>query len=517
MFSAGEYPLRQKEFNEPVHLPSYRQDSNVPLSRCCCRLGTFASISEPTDRFGVRQYDSCRCGSVGRKRLLSQGKIDLHGIEQRWEADGSKRDALPEKVGFIGLGVMGKPMALNVTKAGAKVASTVEDLFAECRIVIIMLFNENALTKRWREIRLGSSSCLGTTLFLPIKKHQFAREVLIDGSKQNALPAKLENEMAYVIQITATGGAEVLTYKETDIGPPGENELRIKQTCCGVNFIDTYFRSGLYPVELPFTPGQEAVGVVTSIGPGIADFKVGDRVAYTGKGGGYASERNVPGAAAFKVPDWVSDEAAAALTMKGLTAQMLIRQTFRVEPGMTVLVHAAAGGMGTILAQWASHLGARVIGTVGSDEKIRMARKNGCKDVIVYSREDFAERVLDITAGKLCDVVYDGVGKTTAIGSLDSLKPMGMFVSYGNASGPVEPFAMLELAKRGSLFATRPMMPHYASTRERLVSMIGEFYEALRDGVVKAPNVESFTLENAADAHRSLEGRHTTGSVVLVP
>lgn len=324
--------------------------------------------------------------------------------------------------------------------------------------------------------------------------------------------------MAHVVSIHAHGGPEVLRFEEQDVGDPGPLELRIRQTRCGVNFIDTYFRSGLYPVKLPFVLGQEATGEVLAVGTQVADFKVGDRVTYsTMGGGGYASERLIAAEAAFKLPEWVSDEVAAALTMKGLTAHMLLRQTFIVGPGTVMLVHAAAGGVGTLLCQWGVHLGATVIGTVGSDEKAEAARANGCRDVIVYSRENFAERVKEITNGDLCDVVYDGVGKTTAMGSLDSIKPLGMFVSYGNASGPAEPFSMLELAKRGSLFATRPMMPHYASTTAKRDAMAAEFFATLRDGSVKGPPISQFALRDAAEAHRELEGRRTAGCLVLVP
>ncbi|SEK13146.1 MULTISPECIES: quinone oxidoreductase [unclassified Variovorax] len=324
--------------------------------------------------------------------------------------------------------------------------------------------------------------------------------------------------MAHVVSIHAHGGPEVLKFEQRNVGDPGPKELRIRQTRCGVNFIDTYFRSGLYPVTLPFILGQEAAGEVLSVGTEVTGFQVGDRVSYsTMGGGGYASERVIASDAAFKVPEWVSDEVAAALTMKGLTAHMLLRQTFKVVPDTVMLVHAAAGGVGTLLSQWGSYLGATVIGTVGSDDKVEVALANGCRHVIVYSRESFADRVKDITKGELCDVVYDGVGKTTAMGSLDCLRPRGMFVSYGNASGPVEPFSMLELAKRGSLFATRPMMPHYASTEAKRDAMAAEFFGALKDGGVKAPPIKRFALSDAADAHRELESRRTAGCLVLVP
>lgn len=324
--------------------------------------------------------------------------------------------------------------------------------------------------------------------------------------------------MAQVIRIRSNGGPEVLTPEDHEIGSPGDFELSVRQTRCGVNFIDTYVRSGLYPTALPFVPGQEGVGEVTAVGSRVKDFAVGDRISYfTMGGGGYASERIVAADLAFKVPDGVSDDMAAALTMKGLTAQMLLRQVYAVKVGTVMLVHAAAGGVGTILCQWASHLGARVIGTVGSDEKVEVALSNGCSDVIVYSRENFAQRVKELTQGEMCDVVYDGVGKTTAIGSLDSLRARGMFVSYGNASGPAEPFSMLELAKRGSLFATRPMLPDYASSSTLRRAMAAEFFEALMRGAVKGTKVHSYALKDAAAAHREMESRATAGCFVLVP
>ncbi|OYX15520.1 MAG: quinone oxidoreductase [Rhizobiales bacterium 32-66-8] len=323
--------------------------------------------------------------------------------------------------------------------------------------------------------------------------------------------------MAQVITVRSHGGPEVLTFEEAEVGPPGPDELRLRQSRCGVNFIDTYWRSGLYPMPLPFVLGQEGVGEVTAVGSAVTSFKVGDRVTYSTNGGGYASERLIRSEAVFKVPDWVSDDVAAALSMKGLTAHMLIRQTYKVGPGVVMLVHAAAGGVGTILCQWGAHLGATVIGTVSSEGKAAFARENGCHDVIIYSRENFPERVKEITKGRMCDVVYDGVGKTTAMGSLDSLRPLGMFVSYGNASGPVDSFNMLDLAKRGSLFATRPIMFHYASTPAKRDAMAEEFFGTLRDGVVKAPPIKAFALRDAADAHRELESRGVAGCLVLVP
>jgi NADPH2:quinone reductase len=322
--------------------------------------------------------------------------------------------------------------------------------------------------------------------------------------------------MTKMIRIHRTGGPEVLSLEEVALTEPGPEQIQIAQTHCGVNYIDTYFRSGLYPVELPFVLGQEGAGEVIGVGSGVDTFRPGDRVAYSVKaGGGYAQTQNVPATAAVRLPEQVSNEVAAATFMKGLTAQMLCRQVYRLERGMVVLVHAAAGGVGSILAQWASSLGAIVIGTVGSEKKAAIAKANGCAHVILYQNEDFSAKVREVTNGDLCDVVYDGIGKSTVFGSLDCLRARGMFVSYGNASGAVDKLGMLELAKRGSLFATRPMMPDYASSTDARDAMATEFFDALQAGAVDIAKPTSFALSEASEAHRALESRETTGSIVL--
>ncbi len=322
--------------------------------------------------------------------------------------------------------------------------------------------------------------------------------------------------MARIIQFTEHGGPEVLTVAEVSVGAPGPGEIRLRQTFCGVNFIDTYFRSGLYPVAFPFVSGQEGVGVVTAVGADVRGIREGDRVGYlTAAGGGYATERLIPADIAIPLPDGVRDDVAAALILKGLTAQMLLRQTFRVESGMTILVHAAAGGVGSLLAQWGAMLGARVIGTAGSDEKLAIARQNGCAEVINYHKQDFAPVVRDMTGGKLCDVVYDGVGKATAMGSLDCLRPRGIYVNYGNASGVVDALNMRDLGSRGSLYATRPMIFHYTSSQAATVAMADEFFALLADPAMRLPDIRVFPLEQAGDAHALIESRRHAGCIVL--
>ena len=322
--------------------------------------------------------------------------------------------------------------------------------------------------------------------------------------------------MAQVVSFTRHGGPEVLTTATAPAGDPGPGQIRLAQTFAGVNFIDTYFRSGLYPVQFPFVSGQEGVGVVTAVGADVAGIAVGDRVGYlTPAGGGYASERLIPADIAIPLPDDINDKVAAALILKGLTVQMLLRQTFRVAPGMTVLVHAAAGGVGSLLAQWAALIGARVIGTAGSAEKLAIARQNGCSDVIDYTQADFAAAVCDITGGALCDVVYDGVGKATAMGSLDCLRPRGIYVNYGNASGVVDALNMRDLGARGSLYATRPMIFHYTKTRQDTVAMAAEMFAVLRNPAIHLPQIKVFPLSQAAAAHDLIESRRHAGCIVL--
>ena len=324
--------------------------------------------------------------------------------------------------------------------------------------------------------------------------------------------------MSHAIRIHATGGPEVLKYEEVSVGAPGPGEARVRHTAIGVNYIDTYHRGGLYPVTLPSGIGNEAAGVVEAVGPGVDWVKPGDRVATcTGPLGAYSSERIVPADRLVKLPDGIADRTAASMMLKGLTVQYLFRQTFPLKGGETILFQAAAGGVGLIACQWARALGVTMIGTVGSDEKAALARENGCTHTIVYTRENFVERVKEITGGKGVPVVYDGVGKDTFPASLDCLAPRGMFVSFGNASGPVPPFNIMMLTQRGSLYATRPTLVTYASTRESLNAMAGELFELVQAGKIKPDARQSFPLKDAAEAHRSLESRKTTGATLLIP
>lgn len=325
--------------------------------------------------------------------------------------------------------------------------------------------------------------------------------------------------MVKAIRIHNTGGADVLSYEDVELPPPAKGEVRIRHTAIGVNFIDIYYRTGLYPVaNMPFTPGNEGAGVVVSLGAGVTGFKKGDRVAYVSTLGSYAEERNVPASALVKIPAGVKDEIAAAMMLKGLTAQYLLRRTYKVKEGDIILNHAAAGGVGLILGQWARHLGAKVIGTVGSDEKALIAKKQGrCHYVINYRTEDFAERVQKITKGEKCHVVYDGVGKDTFLKSLDCVRPLGLLASYGSASGQVEPFNLGLLSQKGSLFVTRPTLFTYIAKREDLVKSARELFKVVADKVVKIPLHQTASLKDAADVHRALETRQTTGAMVLIP
>ncbi|HEU5016854.1 MAG TPA: quinone oxidoreductase [Pseudolabrys sp.] len=325
--------------------------------------------------------------------------------------------------------------------------------------------------------------------------------------------------MVAAVRVHKTGGPEVLTYEDIEVPAPGQGQIKIKQHACGVNFIDTYFRTGMYPspVGLPFVSGNEGAGEVTAVGPGVSDFKVGDRVAYVVGLGGYAQERLLPAERTVKLPANISYEQAAGMMLKGMTAQYLINRTYKVGKGTTVLMHAAAGGVGLILCQWANHLGATVIGTVGSQEKAELAKANGCHHVILYRNEDFVARVKDITGGKLCDVVYDGVGKTTFPGSLDCLHPLGYFVSFGSASGQIDAFNINILQTKGSLFATRPTLNSYVARREDLLATANDLFEKVGSGAVKIPVSHKYALKDARKAHEDLEGRKTTGSVVLLP
>jgi NADPH2:quinone reductase len=325
--------------------------------------------------------------------------------------------------------------------------------------------------------------------------------------------------MVAAVRVHKAGGPEVLTYEEVEVGAPGQGQVRVKQHACGVNFIDTYFRMGLYPAAggMPFIAGNEAAGEVVAVGPGVSDFKVGDRVAYVLPLGCYTAERLVPADRAVKLPANISYEQAAAMMLKGMTAEYLLRRTFKVEKGMNVLMHAAAGGVGLILCQWANYLGANVIGTVGSKEKAALAKANGCHHTILYREEDFVARVKEITGGKLCDVVYDGVGKTTFPASLDCIRPLGLFASFGSSSGQIDAFNINILQQKGSLFATRPTLNTYAAKREDLLAIANDLFDVVGKGAVKIPINQKYPLRDAQQAHRDLEGRSTTGSIILVP
>jgi NADPH2:quinone reductase len=325
--------------------------------------------------------------------------------------------------------------------------------------------------------------------------------------------------MVAAVRVHKVGGPEVLTYEDVPVAEPGPGQVKVRNHACGVNFIDTYFRMGMYPspVGLPFVSGNEGAGEVIAVGPGVTEVKVGDRVGYVSGLGAYAAERLLPADRAVKLPDNISYEQAAAMMLKGLTVQYLVRQTYKVQKGDNVLIQAAAGGIGLIACQWANHLGANVIGTVGSKDKAELARKHGAHHTILYRNEDFPAKVKEITGGKMCAVVYDGVGKATFPASLDCLKPLGMFVSFGSASGQIEAFNINILQTKGSLFATRPTLTTYAAKREDLLKMASELFEVVGSGAVKIPVNQKYPLKDARKAHRDLEGRATTGSTILLP
>lgn len=324
--------------------------------------------------------------------------------------------------------------------------------------------------------------------------------------------------MSLTIRVTRHGGPEVLEAVDETLPAPADGEIRLRHTAIGLNFIDTYFRAGVYQAPLPHGLGQEAAGVVEALGPGVSGFAVGDRVAYgTGPLGAYSAHRNVAASRLVKVPDAVSDEAAAALMLKGMTAYYLLHLTHRVQPGETLLVHAAAGGVGSALVPWARRLGARVIGTAGSAEKAAQARAAGCDEVILYREQDVAGEVRRLTGGRGVDVVYDSVGKDTFAGSLDSLRPRGLFVSYGNASGKAPPFEPVLLADKGSLFFTRPTLAHYTATRAELDAAAEAVFAAVATGIIEPQVRQRWPLREAAAAHRALESRQTQGASVLLP
>jgi NADPH2:quinone reductase len=322
--------------------------------------------------------------------------------------------------------------------------------------------------------------------------------------------------MPYAVRLHRPGGPEVLVWERVEVAKPGKGEILIRHRAVGLNYIDVYHRNGTYPVQTPAVLGLEAAGVVEELGPEVTGLHVGDRVAYASPPlGAYSELRVMPSDRVVKLPDNISDQQAAAMMMKGLTAQYLLRRTYKVAPGDTILVHAAAGGVGLILCQWAKHLGATIIGTVGNDEKAALARANGCTHTIVYTKEDFLARVLEITSGKKLPVVYDSIGKDTFQKSLDCLRPFGLMVLFGQSSGPVPPFDLGVLAAKGSLFITRPTMMTYTARREDLLASARELFEAVGSGVVKLRINQTYALKDAAQAHCDLEARQTSGSTVF--
>ncbi len=323
--------------------------------------------------------------------------------------------------------------------------------------------------------------------------------------------------MVTAIRVHETGGPEVMRAEEVDIGDPGPGEVRLRHTAIGVNFIDTYFRTGLYKTALPFIPGNEAAGMVEAVGDGVSEFKPGDRVAYIFGPGTYVQSRVVPAAKLVPVPDAVSDQVAAAVLLKGLTAQYLLNRTFRVEPGHEILIHAAAGGVGLIAGQWAKHRGATVIGTAGSPDKIELALEHGYDHVIDYRTEDFVARTIELTQGRKVAVVYDSVGKDTFSGSLDVLKPLGLLALFGQSSGPVPPVDLNILNQKGSLFVTRPSLFAYMAERETLLKAAAELFDLIGRGVLRIAVNQTFPLAEARAAHEALEGRRTTGTTILIP
>jgi len=323
--------------------------------------------------------------------------------------------------------------------------------------------------------------------------------------------------MVKAIRIYETGGPQVLRYEELDLPAPGPGEAQIAQRAIGVNYIDIYLRAGSYAADLPFVPGYEGAGEVVALGEGVDEFEIGDRVAYVGPLGGYAEARNIAAASLVKLPKSFSFETGASMMLKGLTAQYLLRRTHKVKEGDRILVHAGAGGVGQLLCQWASALGAHVIATVGDEEKAKIARAAGAEHTILYRSEDFAAAVRELTGGKLCDVVYDGVGRATFPASLDCLKPFGLFVSFGSASGKIDAFDINLLSQKGSLFATRPSLFAHIARRKDLEKMTSDVVRAIKKGVLRPERPTLYRLEDAALAHADLEARRTTGALVLIP
>jgi NADPH2:quinone reductase len=324
--------------------------------------------------------------------------------------------------------------------------------------------------------------------------------------------------MTKAMRIYQTGGPEVLRWEDVEVGEPGPGQIRIRHTAIGLNYLDTYHRSGVYPLTLPSGVGSEGAGVVTGVGAGVKEFKKGDRVAYASPPpGSYAEERLMAADRVVKIPAGISDRTAAAMMLKGMTAQYLIKRTYKVKKGETVLFHAAAGGVGLIACQWLKALGVKVIGTVGTREKAALAKKHGCTWPIVYTEEDFLEAVKKITKGKGVPVVYDGVGKAVFMKSLDCLQPRGLAVNFGNASGTVDPFPLTLLAGKGSLYVTRPTLVTHVASRKDLLATANDLFKVVRSGKVKIRIDQEYALRDAARAHADLESRKTTGSTVLIP
>ena len=321
--------------------------------------------------------------------------------------------------------------------------------------------------------------------------------------------------MTKAIRVYEAGGPEVLKWEDVDVAAPGAGEALVRQTAAGLNFIDTYQRSGLYPMTLPAIMGNEGAGVVEAVGEGVTEVQPGDRVAYHSAPGAYAEQRLVPAWLLAKLPDGISDQQGASMMLKGGTAQYLLRQIYEVKAGDTIVIHAAAGGVGLIVCQWAKHLGATVIGTVGSDEKAELAKAHGRDHPIVYTREDFTARVRELTDGKGVPVVYDSVGKDTFMGSLDCLQARGLMVTFGNASGPPDPLNVLALSQKGSLFLTRPTLGHYTPDHAAVVKVANDLFDVVTSGAVKIEINQTYALKDAAQAHRDLESRKTTGSTVF--
>jgi NADPH2:quinone reductase len=321
--------------------------------------------------------------------------------------------------------------------------------------------------------------------------------------------------MTYAILVHKPGGPEALEWQEIEVGEPGPGQIRLRHTAVGLNFIDVYHRTGLYPMPLPFVPGMEGAGIVEAVGPNVTDVAIGDRVSYAGSIGGYAEARLIAADRVVKLPDAIPDQIAAAMMLQGMTVRYLIRKVYPVQSGDTILIHAAAGGVGLILCQWAASLGATVIGTVSNDEKAALARANGCHHTINYTQEDFQARVLQITGGKKLPVVYDSIGKDTFMKSLDCLRPRGLMVTFGQSSGPVGPIDLGILGQKGSLVVTRPTLQSFIATREDLAETAADLFDVVGKGIVKISVNQSYPLRDAAQAHRDLEARKTTGSTVL--